>query len=143
MKRTIFIFTVILLLTASLNESYAQKRKTKWLDGTWTGLGFQSNALSQNVWPIKLTYDYKSGSFVINYKSFPCSGYWKLQDASRHKAGFIEYITDGKDRCQDGNLVIVTKIDEEYITVSYFAPEYFDGVIAYSTLRRENSEDKK
>lgn len=137
MQRIVILIISVLFVATITDNGMAQKCKTKWLDGTWTGSGYQKNALSENTWPIQLTYDYESGSFLIDYKLFPCSGYWELQSASRHKAEFVEHINEGKDRCMDENVIIVTRISDEYISVSYFAPGIISGVLAFSTLQKK------
>lgn len=137
MKPTITLLLALCFLMAVNHTAYSQMRKINWLEGTWTGIGFQANALTQNTWEIILTYNKEAGQLSIEYPSFPCNGYWELQEASRHKAVFIEYIAEGKNRCQDEGIVVVTKIDENYITVSYFTTIRHDGVVAFSTLRKQ------
>ena len=85
---------------------------------------------------IFLDYDYNNNTITINYPDFPCSGHWKLVKATENQAEFIEYIENGKDLCNDQGKIILTKIDERYITISYFLPDIMDGVIAFSTLER-------
>ena len=119
-----------------IQTSFGQVAKVKWLEGTWIGEGYQPGALNQKTWEIHLTYDCQKKEININYPSFPCSGYWKLIKADNSKAEFMEYITEGQNLCVKEEKVIVTKVNEEYITVSYFIAEY-DGVAAFSTLRKK------
>ena len=133
--KIIAFLSLIILLNTTL--VYSQIKKTKWLDGTWVGIGYQPGFGEQSAWDIELTYDYQNEEFNINYPSFPCSGYWNLKKADKNKAEFIEYITDGKSLCQNGNTIIVTRIDEEYITISYFLPNYNIGLTAFSTLHKK------
>ena len=138
MKQTTLFFTFLLLSTVGVENIYAQYSKTEWLDGTWFGVGYQANALSQNTWNINLVYNHSTKEIKIEYPTFPCGGYWKLQEASRHKAVFVEYITDGKNLCQNEGTVVVTKIDENFVTVSYFLPNLVEGVVAFSTLQKQH-----
>lgn len=138
MNRLLATFFTLLFFT-QIQSSYSQVTETKWLEGTWLGEGYQPGALNQKTWDINLIYDYQKQDISINYPTFPCSGYWKLVNADKNKAEFIEYITEGQTLCVKEEKVIVTKINEEYITVSYFIAEY-DGVAAFSTLRKNKAK---
>jgi hypothetical protein len=140
MKNFLIALAVLLICCLSITDLQAQHKKTKWLDGSWVGVGYQPVALSQTTWEIFLDYDYDNNIITINYPSFPCSGHWKLVKADKNKAEFIEYIDEGKEYCNDLGVIIVTRIDERYITISYFLPEVMDGEIAFSTMEkaREN-----
>ncbi len=127
-------FTFVFFI--QVQSSFSQVAKTKWLEGTWIGEGYQPGALNQKTWEINLIYDNQKKEININYPTFPCSGYWKLVKANKNKAEFVEYITEGQTLCVKEEKVVVTKINEEYITVSYFIAEY-DGVAAFSTLRKK------
>ncbi|MCK5536944.1 MAG: hypothetical protein KAI79_08965 [Bacteroidales bacterium] len=137
MKYITVITLSILITSLSVSNSYSQHKNTKWLDGKWVGVGFQPEASSNNAWDICLNYNYSSKSIKITYPSFPCGGHWKLQEADKNKAVFIEYITTGKTKCQSNGKVIVTKIDDNFISVSYFYPGLADGVVSFSTLQRK------
>jgi len=136
MKKAVIILLSVLFICAISDESLAQFRKTKWLDGTWTGTGFQPNA-TVDTWKIVLSYDSSKKYSQIEYPGFPCGGYWELVDATRHKAEFKEHLTKGKDRCQDSGKIIITKIDDNFVTISYFYPEFTKKVVAFSTLEKE------
>ncbi len=106
------------------------------MDGDWYGIGYQPNANNAQAWDIYLYYDLKSKSFLISYPDFPCSGHWKLVKANKHNAEFIEYITEGETLCNNEGKIIITRIDDNYITISYFLPKVTNGVIAFSTLKK-------
>ncbi|MDD3741464.1 MAG: hypothetical protein PHH30_09495 [Bacteroidales bacterium] len=140
MKKIIIIIVtaaILCIISANLN---AQHNKTKWMDGDWWGVGYQPNANNSPAWDIYLYYDLKSKSFLISYPDFPCSGHWKLVKANKHKAEFIEYITEGETLCNNEGKIIITRIDDNYITVSYFLPKITNGPIAFSTLKKTSRD---
>lgn len=140
MRSSKLIIAGILFFCLASISTQAQHNKTKWLDGSWTGSGYQSAALNHSVWAINLDYDFENEVIKIDYPDFPCGGYWKLVKADKNKAEFVEYIDNGKTLCNDQGKVIVTRIDENYITISYFLPELMEGVIAFSTLEKLNQK---
>jgi hypothetical protein len=136
MKSIFVIIAGFLIVCSSFSNLQAQHNKTKWLDGSWTGVGFQPMALNHQAWQIYLDYDFENETIAINYPDFPCSGHWKLVKADKHKAEFIEYIDEGEDLCNSEGQIIVTLIDDRYITISYFLPKIMDGVIASATMEK-------
>jgi len=136
MKKTIVAFLILFLLCSVFSKLHAQYNKTKWIDGTWYGIGYQPYSNDPQQWDIYLYYDSKSQNIEINYPDFPCSGHWKLVKANKNKAEFIEYITEGETLCNNEGKIIITRIDENYITVSYFLPKIVEGIIAFSTLTK-------
>ncbi len=136
MKQFIIVTISIFFISTYSTDLYSQHRKTKWLDGTWTGLGYQPDVMSS--WKIRLDYNYTTKEIKIYYSTFPCGGYWKLEKASRNKAVFTEYISNGVNKCQNKSTIIVTKINEKFVAVSYFYPEFTKRVIAFSTLEKED-----
>jgi hypothetical protein len=103
MKKMILISALFLI--ASL--SFAQEKKISWLDGQWTGEGYQPKAATQQSWPMQI--DYKDGILSVFYSSFPCGGTWELVKAKRKKAIFIERISEGTDKCANNSTVIVKR----------------------------------
>jgi len=72
------------------------------MEGTWTGIGQQSNSTS---WTIRLTVS--GNSYKIEYPSLSCGGHWSLTRQAQFTASFIEHITYGRDKCIDGGEVTV------------------------------------
>lgn len=140
MKKSFLIIITTALICITSTSLSAQHNKTKWMDGIWWGIGYQPNALNHQDWQIFLRYDYANNSIEINYPDFPCSGHWKLVKADKNKAEFIEYITEGEKLCNNEGKIIITRIDDNYITVSYFLPKLVDGVLAFSTLQKYMDE---
>ncbi len=141
MKQKFFIlFTFFIFAKISFSQDVMKKdavQELQWLNGNWVGIGFQPSAMNQKSWEINLTYNAKQG-FSINYPSFPCNGYWELMKFDQNKATFVEHLTDGLNVCQDKNVVVVTRIDDNFITVSYFFPQFTQDVVAFSTLKRKS-----
>ena len=114
------------------------KKELQWLNGTWTGQGYQQDASTQSTWKINFTFNNTTNEMLIEYPSFPCSGYWKLQKSDSRQATFIENITQGKTLCQDQGTIIITKIDDTFVSYVYFLPQFQKGVVAFSVLERKN-----
>ncbi len=135
--KSLFNLFLVLICTTMCSNLFAQHCKTKWMDGDWAGVGYQEDAMNQNSWSVDLNYNFKGKTISINYPSFPCGGSWKLEKANKNKAIFTEVLSSGKTLCQDGGRVIVTKIDKNFITVTYFN-ESQSAVVAFSTLTKQN-----
>lgn len=127
------IFIALVGLTLGFNDGI--DKNISWLDGTWTGVGYQSP--TNTTWDIKLNYEDKGKNISIGYPTLNCSGQWELQDYEKNRAVFIERITKGVNNCDNNVTVIVTKVSEYYISVAYFLPDLYDGVVAYSILKKE------
>lgn len=135
MKRlTNFLFVGLTLIVCILStqDLHAQK-SIKWLDGTWFGTGHQP--IDDSRWSVVL--EYEAGKLAISYPSLECSGNWKLVKAKKGYAEFVEDITKGENKCNDGVKVIVTRVDERFVSVAYFLPDIVDGVAASAVLDRD------
>lgn len=138
MKKLLWLLLCIVVICSE--NSFAQVEESDnrvlWLDGEWTGVGFQPGTTGTSTWKIHLNYNYDENTITIDYPTLQCNGYWKLELLDNCKAIFKEYITDGKTRCDDQGTVVVTRLDHKFITVSYFLPGRVEGVIAFSTLTK-------
>jgi len=137
MKHIIFLLVISLAISCTTASKTAQKEeidKFSWLNGTWTGIGYQSP--TDTNWKIRMSYNETTGSFAINYPSLNCSGNWKLQSSKPNKIVFTEYITKGKQNCDNEVKVVLSHIDDEYINIAYFMPGRYNGVVAYGVLRK-------
>lgn len=138
--RTIRFFLVIMILVLSapclLNEDSllsAAPHPASWLNGTWSGTGFQLS--NGSTWTIRFTARYAANSFIIEYPSLSCGGNWILLSSDAHIAKFTETITRGLESCLNGGLIIITRIDNDHISYSYFSLPG-KALEAFSTLRR-------
>ena len=136
MKNLIFIL-LLLSITSIVNaqDNPAQK-KISWLEGTWEGTGYQ---IDKQTWIVSFTHAEKK--FTVSYPSLGCSGWWKLEKAEKTRLLFTENITVNNG-CDQGAKVIVSRIDDKNISVSWFIPAMFgDQAIAYTVLyKNENSQ---
>jgi hypothetical protein len=116
--RKIIIFSILLfpVLLLHAQENPVQK-KIKWLEGSWEGTGFQ---IDKQKWPVGFTHLEKK--FTISYPSLGCSGWWKITKSGKGSATFIENLTVNNG-CDQGDQVIVTRIDAHNISVAWFIPQ--------------------
>jgi len=133
-KKILVLAFFILALMPIVN---AQNKNLDWLHGNWKGIGFQPSGYESSVWEIEFSYNNKTGEAVINYPTLECSGTWKLVKVESNAAIFHEELTSGLDVCENGGKVVVTRVDDNYVSVSYFYPELYNGVISFSTLERQ------
>lgn len=110
------IFIFVFLFSFNLN---AQK-KVDWINGIWRGTGFQLN--NSSSWSIRFEANAKTNTYKINYGSLSCGGNWELKKIEKNRAVFIEKITDGKDKCVNGNTIIITFVTDKYLSYTCFAP---------------------
>ena len=104
-----------------------------WLKGSWTGLAYQTD--NKSTWFVNFVYNEKGNFAKIVYPSLNCSGNWIVEEMKGDKVIFKEIIVSGKPYCIDGSKIVVSKIDDNYISVAWFS-SYIDGVDAYATLRK-------
>ncbi len=107
----------------------------KWLKGHWVGTGFQYNS-DISTWDIDFEFHSKN-DVIIKYPTLACSGTFAKVSSNRHRAIFREKINVGLDNCFDNSKVIITKIDDNYISIAYFLPEQFKGPMATAILGRK------
>jgi hypothetical protein len=119
-------------------SSHAVKSPSAWIDGTWSGTGYQID--SGDTWQIELEADSALGIYSVNYPDLNCRGRWKTELVDGYSAVFIEKIEKGDHCCVDGGLIKISKIDANHISFSFF---WDDGSIgAFSTLVRKRLHEK-
>lgn len=137
MRKLLLLFSLSILGSCgTLNKSFSKNKN--WLDGNWTGIGYQIDLKEDNQWTIAL--EIEKGSYNISYPSLDCSGKWKLTKYSEDQATFIEVIEKNTSTCTNNGKIILSKIDNKRILYSYF---YNDGInndgkkaMAFSTLEK-------
>ena len=70
--------------------------------GTWTGIVLEPRSAERPQYPINLRIEADgSGTFVgsVEYRTFPCSGVWNLEDRQGRTYRFRETIISGRERC--------------------------------------------
>jgi len=120
--------------TKGLNAFAALKRDLSWLIGQWKGTGYQTN--NSHTWAVEFSYDTKNKKATINYPSLNCRGEWIFESFDGNRTVFKEVINIGKKNCIDGSKIIVSKIDEYYISIAWFS-KYMEGIDAYSVLQKQ------
>lgn len=110
-----------------------------WVLGSWEGIGYQINL--PQTWAIKL--EVKSPkNITIDYSSLDCSGMWEMVRTTTDRIEFKEIILNGVNRCVNGGLVIITRVDKHHISYSFFEPQ--NGKLeAHSTLVSSDYERSK
>ena len=140
-----FVLIAMGILFTNVNftyPAYSKKQNAKsdfpeWLQGEWRGIGYQLN--SSGTWSISLKVNAERAS--IAYPSLECSGNWQIIKQSENKLELLETITEGTDKCVNKGKLVITKIDENHVTFTYFSP--FSGELeAFSTLVRKSHLDK-
>ncbi len=140
MKKLVGAIGFILILfcsacTSTKDVNVSKSSNPNWLDGSWIGKGYQLDALNNSTWAIELEMDAKSGKYTVAYPSLECSGKWDLFEANDHRAVFKEIIEVGTNRCFNGGKLVITKVDKNHLSYTFFYPD--DNVMgAYSTLVR-------
>jgi len=118
-----------LLGIIGLSTSYAQKVKP--LEGIWTGVGYQ---IDGDVWTMEVIHDTEEKNFKVSYPSLGCSGQWILQEKRKGRYVFLEKIDKGY--CDQDVRVVVTQIDETFVSVAFFLDKYSESPIAYTVLEK-------
>lgn len=132
-KIFIFFFLAVLWFGSSFTVYIPNGNSENWLKGTWQGIGVQVDSPTQIYsWSMVFYANPEKESYTIQYPSIPCKGVWKLIKMDKNKAEFIETVEE-KDKCMDNGYVIVTYVDKNHISYSWFK-EKGSRVMAYSTL---------
>lgn len=130
----LFLFVVFsTILMSSFTVYIFKSTPENWLKGTWQGIGVQIDSPAQiHSWSMVFYADPKKNAYTVQYPSIPCKGTWKLVKVSENKAEFIETV-DEKDKCYDNGYVIVTYVDRQHISFSWFEDKG-RRVMSYATL---------
>ena len=70
-----------------------------------------------------LEFSVKKDHYLISYPSLDCGGEWILISSNKYKATFRENILEGVNKCVQGGTVVVTLVDKNHISYSYFSPD--------------------
>lgn len=134
MKYLFFMLTVMLGIT---NSTCAQS--LSWMEGSWTGKGYQPNLGKYPYWQMEMKISFESGegTLKIEYPSIPCSANWELISSEPKSAVFIEKLVSGKDLCIDGSRITVSYVDDNQIMIVFYEPENMDVEYASAKLKRK------
>ncbi len=132
---SILFIAILFASCSSLQTVNSLEKEMDWLGGKWIGMGLQIDSPQNPTWKIELNVDMKNKSCLIKYPTLECSGKWVLKSGDTRRAIFTEHITEGKNKCYDGGKLVLTKIDENHISYSFFYPD--NNILgAFSTLTK-------
>jgi hypothetical protein len=112
--------TSLLIFLTLISFQLSAQKKNDWINGIWRGTGFQLN--NSSSWSIRFEANTKTNTYKIDYGTLSCGGNWVLKEIEKNRAVFIEKITDGKDKCINGNTIIITFVSDKYLSYTCFAP---------------------
>jgi hypothetical protein len=127
----------LLILTVVLLTAFAPSNRVDitWLNGLWEGVGYQEG---YPAWTIEVDCNTKKERFLIRYPSLNCQGFWTVESTETNQVVFREKIAKGDHNCLLEGILVVTRIDDNYITYSFF--EEIDGkrvLSSFSTLKKK------
>ena len=100
--------------TRNSKTQTAETAELEWLNGVWTGDGYQTDTKTR--WAARLTV--RDETYSIDYPDIPCKGTWKLIEQNSRSASFNEVITQGVDQCTNSH-VTVEKVSASEISCRY------------------------
>lgn len=133
MKQIILLLLTTLILTSFRPDT---REDLSWLNGNWAGVGFQPEA-GNDTWTIKFFCNVDKEVFTIQYPSLNCQGFWKVLEKEKNRVVFQEQIAKGEHNCMLVGTVVITKVDDDHISYSFFETVDEKWVLnAFSTLTR-------
>ena len=96
-------------------ESNTPDDNLYWLEGVWTGEGYQSD--TRTTWTIRVTVH--DGYFGVEYPNIPCRGTWSVTNKHSRGASFIESITEGIGRCANGERILLERVSDSEISCKF------------------------
>ncbi|MCP4440704.1 MAG: hypothetical protein GY810_17290 [Aureispira sp.] len=129
---------ILLLVLAPLFMTIPNNRvDISWLDGQWQGLGYQPYTSGEKTWTIDLKCNTAKDKFTIEYPSLDCGGKWTVVESFENRVIFREKIQEGIYNCMPTGIVIVTRVDDDNISYSYFVEKNGKRSLdSFSTLKR-------
>ncbi|MDX2306399.1 MAG: hypothetical protein NW226_26555 [Microscillaceae bacterium] len=125
------IHAILFVFFMVCQNTVLRSQTTNWMDGTWIGIAYQVGI--KDTWKIVLKNDFSKKSYAVSYPTLNCQVTWDLLQADTQKASFQQKITQSAPNCNQDNLIVITKISEEYVTYSSFLPQTGE-LFAYATL---------
>jgi hypothetical protein len=132
MRKLILILVLLFSVSLIFAQQNPVQKKIKWLEGNWEGTGYQ---IDKQNWTV--SFGHADRKFSISYPSLGCSGWWKITKAGKSQVEFVENISINKG-CDQGDKVIVTKIDDKNISVAWFIPQMDENhPVAFTILYKK------
>lgn len=110
-SKFIFILSLFLCNFSIAGNAISNK------NNKWDGLCYQEDM--DTHWILELNKVSKK-IFKVSYPTIPCAGTWTIEKKSKNRIILKEVITENVKSCVPVNKVILTKIDNNYYSVSYF-----------------------
>ena len=128
-----YLSFLVLCFFVGCTSFFPGKTSIHWIDGIWTGVGYQLDI--NETWKIEFHADSQRDFFIIRYPDLNCHGTWTLTSSDGYSFSFTEKIEKGEHECADGGSVVITRVDENHSSFSYFRK---DGMLdSFSTLERK------
>lgn len=127
-----YLYLLKLAFILILNSCYI---KNNIIDSSekWEGLGYQKGI--NETWKIEITKKSKN-TYYVNYPDIPCSGEWIIVSKNKDKIVLKEEIKKGKEICIPATNVVIMKINNENLSVTFFLPENSKEPFAFGTLKK-------
>ncbi len=123
MKQSLYIFFASLICLSSFSctprMELSPKGFPKWMKGEWKGIGLQLNF--RQTWTIELEVSQKR--VEVFYPTLDCVGEWILIESNDVKAVFVEKIVKGQNVCARNGKIIITLVDENHLSYSYYSSD--------------------
>lgn len=95
-------------------------RKVRSLNGRWSGLAYLFQSKEDR--PIEFSCNYTRSRFQVSYPDNGCKGKWELIKIDQDDFHFRENITDGKEECTQGGLIVLSPYKRRQYHYSYYWP---------------------
>jgi hypothetical protein len=105
---------------------------SKWLRGKWEGMGDQ---IDGQKWKIVLDAS-DLRNVLINYPDLGCGGTWHLMRKSQDAPRLKEHITFGLDICNQDCEMILERLEDGSIKVTYYLLSYSNDPTATGVIRK-------
>lgn len=134
MKKNLLILFILLFIIPGIKA-----QSLNWMEGNWTGQGYQPNLGKNPYWDMELVISLETGEGIlkIEYPSIPCSANWELISKEPKSAVFVEKLITGKDLCVDGGKVLVSYVDKDHLSFVFYETAYSTEIYATAKLQRK------
>ncbi len=136
------ILFIGLMACKSLGPITDKPTDNQWIEGTWIGLGYQPDAANHNTWDIQIKIEEGGKKAAVLYPSLKCGGELELISIDNHKAVFTERIIEGKQYCYDGGQLVLTYVNQNHVSYSFFYPDT-KALGSFSTLTKDGFQPDK
>ncbi|GAB4395646.1 MAG: hypothetical protein OHK0053_05270 [Microscillaceae bacterium] len=104
-----------------------------WMEGQWIGVVYAPATQTESE--ITLVAQPEGRHYRVAFPIRGCQGDWVLVTADAQRAVFREFIFAGQSLCADEGRIVITLIDGDHLSYSYFSASDYQ-LQAYATLRK-------